>query len=142
VEVVAMEHDLCAKSAHRPDLDRIGLLGHEDCRVHAKQPGRVSNRLAMVASGRGANTPAPLVRIELANEIDPAANLERADWLVILVLHLHPGTGQLVERRVLVQGGRPQIRGDARTCSEHVSEVGYGPGRHDLFLARLRKRSW
>ncbi len=59
---------------------------------------------------------------ELRDEVDPAANLERPDRLMVLVLDPHLGPNELVECGVAVERGRRKIRGDPLPCRKDVSE--------------------
>ncbi len=59
---------------------------------------------------------------ELRDEVDPAANLERPDRLMVLVLDPHLGPNELVECRVAVERGRRKMRGDPLPCRKDVSE--------------------
>ena len=86
VEVPTVLDDVGAERADRGDLDRIRVLGDADRRLHPEETCGVGDRLAVVA-GRGGDEPSPALRgIELRDEIDAAAHLERADGLVVLVL--------------------------------------------------------
>src|SRR3984885_12622666 len=137
VEVAPVQHHLGAEGLHRLHLHRVGLLRCAHDRAHAEQVRRVGDRLAMVAGRRRDHARAALRRAELAHQVHAAADLERADWLVVLVLDPGPRAGQLVERRIAIQRGRAQVGGDALTGREHVSEVGYGRCAHGPFLPRV-----
>ena len=64
----------------------------------------------------------PLVLAELGDEVDAAANLERPDRLVVLVLHPDLGAEQLVEARIRIERSRPEMRADPPARLEDVGE--------------------
>jgi len=86
VEIAPVENELGAESAHRGDLDRVRRFGHADRRPNAEEPCRVRDRLAVVAGRGGDHTRLALLLAELRDQVDPTPDLERADWLVVLVL--------------------------------------------------------
>ena len=96
VEIAAVEDELGAEAAHRGDLDRVRLLRDADRRPHAEEAGGVGDRLAVVAGRGGDHAALPLVCAELRDQVDPAAHLEGADRLVVLVLDEDVGAEQLV----------------------------------------------
>jgi hypothetical protein len=124
VEVMSMEDELRAEGTHRGDLDRVRRVGDADRRRHAEEAGRKGDRLAVVARRRGDDAALPILGAQLRDEVDPAADLEGADGLMVLVLHEDFGAEQLAERGVLVQRRRAQVGGDTATRLEHVCERG------------------
>ena len=75
----------------------------------ARAPG---DRLPVVAGARGDDAAPPLRRAEARDEVDPAANLEDADRLMVLVLDVGLAAEQLVERGIAME--RRAARGVAR----------------------------
>ena len=124
VEVPAVKHYLRAERAHRLHLDRVGLLGYEDRRAHAEEIGCVSNGLAVVPGGCRRDAAVTLGSPELADQVHAAADLERSDWQVVLVLDPQSCAGKRIQRRVAVQRRRAQVRGDALTRRQDVGQVG------------------
>ena len=60
--------------------------------------------------------------LRLRREVDPAANLEGADGLVVRVRDEDRSPKRLVEASVVVEGRRAQIRRDPAPRLEHVRE--------------------
>jgi hypothetical protein len=59
-----------------------------------------------VVAGGGGDDAAPALRVrEPRQQVDPAADLESTDWLVVLVLDPGLCPDQLIERRIAVQRG-------------------------------------
>ncbi len=141
VEVAAMEDHLSAERAHGFNLHRVRLLRYADHSVHPEQARGVSDRLAVVPGRRRDDTPAPVVRAELADQVDPAPHLERTDRLVVLVLHPQPRSGQRIEGRIAVQRGRLQVGRDALPCCEHVGQIGDSQFAHDTCLPNASTRT-
>ena len=136
VEVTAVKDHLGAQGPHRLDLHRVGLLRHADHRPHAEQVRCVGNRLAMI-TGRGRDdTPAPLIRGQLADQVHATADLEGAHGLMVLVLDPHTGPGHGIQRRIAVHRSRLEVGRDALTRSEDVSKVWYPGGGHATCLPR------
>ena len=122
VEVAAVLDDLRAEAADRRDLHRVRALGHADTARTPKSRDGEGDRLAVVP-GRGGDEPAlALVRGELRDEVDPAAHLEVADRLVVLVLDPDLGADELVERRVAVERGLAEVGRDPLPRGEDVLE--------------------
>src|SRR5581483_8094857 len=129
VEVAAVDDDLGAEVAHRLHLDRVRFLGHADRGGDAEQLRGVSDRLPVV-TGRGArDSRAPLGRGELREEVDAAADLERARRLVVLVLDEERGADQAVERGVAAKLRRREVGPDPRPRLEDVDERRRAQGR-------------
>jgi hypothetical protein len=127
---------LSAQGPHRLDLHRVGLLGHADHRPHAEQVRSVGNRLAVIAGRGGDDTPPPLVRGQLADQVHPAADLEGAHRLMVLVLDPRAGPGHGIERWIAVQRRRLQVGRDALTRSQDVSQVRHTEIGHAMCLPR------
>ena len=122
VEVASVQDHLGAEAAHGGDLHRVRSFGRADRRVHAEQPGRVGDRLPMVP-GRGAeHTRLALGPAELRDQVHSAADLERADRLMVLVLDEDLRPEQLVEQWVREERGRSQVGRDPAAGLEHVGE--------------------
>ena len=99
VEVLPVHDQLGAERPHRGELHRVRVLGHADARCDAVEARGIGDRLAVVSCRRRDQPARPLVLGELGDEVDPAAHLEGADRLVVLVLHPDLGADQLVEAR-------------------------------------------
>jgi hypothetical protein len=69
------------------NLDRIGPVGDADRCRHVEEPGRIGDRLPVVAGGGRDHPAPPLVVGQLRDEIHPSADLERPGRLMVLVLH-------------------------------------------------------
>src|SRR5439155_27087829 len=106
VEVAPVEDELGAEAAHRRDLDGIRRLGDADRRRHAEETGGVGYRLPVVPGRRCDDAALALLRIQLRDEVDAAADLECADRLVVLVLDVDLRAEQLAEAGVLVERRR------------------------------------
>ena len=122
VEVPPVHDQLRAERAHRGELDRVGVLGDADARADAEQARGEGDRLAVIARRRRDQPAPPLLLAELRHEVDAAADLERADGLVVLVLHPDLGAKELVETRIRIERSRPQVRGDPSARLEDVGE--------------------
>ncbi len=71
------------------------------------------------------NRPAsPLGLAQAGHQVEPAAHLERADGLVVLVLDPDLCTDELAEAGVVVQRRRPQVAIDVGAGGEDVVECG------------------
>jgi hypothetical protein len=79
-------------------------------------------RLPVVPGAGGNDALPPLIRAELANEIQATANLERAGRVVVLVLDPDAAPDPLIEQRVMQQWGRPHVRVDPRSRGDDVIE--------------------
>ena len=135
VEVLSVHDQLGAERPHRSELDRVRILGDADARGDAVEARRIGDRLSMVSRRRRDQPARPLVLGELRDEVDPAANLERPDRLVVLVLHPDLGTEQLVETRVGIERSRPEMRADPPA---RLEDVGEGDRRPVHALAQSR----
>lgn len=124
VEGGAMEDHLGAHAAHGRHLAGVGTLRHHDLRPHTEEPRGVGHRLAVVACGGGQYAAGPLLSAELRDQVDAAAHLEGAHGLVVLVLHISRRADQIVQRRVAVQRGAPQVRGDLALGQQNIAEGG------------------
>ena len=119
----ALDH-LGAERAHRGQLDRVGRLGNEDRGRDAEQPGRVGDRLPVVAGGGGQHAGLSLRRLQRRDQIDPAPHLEGAGGEVILMLDVHLGADQVVEQRVVAKRRAREVGSDAPASPQHISELG------------------
>ena len=120
VEVLPVLDQLGAERPHRSELDRIGVLGDADPGGDPEEPRGVRDRLPVVAGRRRDQPAPPLLLAELRHEVHAAADLERADRLVVLVLHPDLGAEQLVETRVRIERCRPEMRADPPARLEDV----------------------
>ena len=99
VEVPSMLDDRRAERSHRGVLVGVVAQGNHDRARHAFEPARERDRLAVIAGRRG-NHAAALVGRQVGDEVQPAANLERAGRIVVLVLDEQAQPGLRVEERV------------------------------------------
>src|SRR5260370_31001245 len=76
----------------------------------------------MVAGGCSDHTAPLLVVGKLRHEVDPAADFEGADRLVVLVFNPGFRPDQRIECWIAVQRGRLQVRADPLARREHVIE--------------------
>src|SRR2546421_690149 len=127
VEVLAVRDDLRPKAADRFHLDGIGALRHADDGLDAEQAGGIGDRLSVVPGRCRDDTPTPLIFRQLRDEIDPTADLERTDWLMVFVLDPGLRADQLVECRVAVEGRGLEVGGDSIAGGEHVVQRGKFP---------------
>src|SRR5262245_36505768 len=86
VEVTAMLDDLCAVSAYGGVLLGIVADRHENPALHAMDPACKSDRLSVITCAGAHHATAMLVRRELRDQIEAAANLERPCRIVVFVL--------------------------------------------------------
>ena len=124
VEVAAVLDQLRPPGLDRLDLDGVGHLGDADHRPDPEPLRRPGDRLAVVAGGGGDHAPGPLGWLEPGQQVDPAADLEGAGRLVVLMLDPHLGAGGPLEQRVPQQRRRRQVRPDGRRGGEDVGEGG------------------
>ena len=148
VEVGPVKDDLRAIGAHGRDLNRVGVLRHDDHRAHAEEPRGIGNGLAVIARRRGDDAALASGVVELSHEVDAAAHLEGPDGVIVLVLEIDFRPDQPVQRRIMMQGRGRQIRADEVARRQHI-----GKGRralssrcHGVFPAgtgrtRIRKES-
>ena len=153
VEVAAALFDLGAIGAHRGVLLGVVALGDEHGAADAVQARRQRNRLAVVAGARRDDAARPLVGGEGADEVQPAADLEGAGRVGILVLDPDVEAQGLVEQRCLSSGEGGTGR-DAGAGGVDVLEgggimwvlgpgswvLGLGSGSWELGLGVLRFR--
>src|SRR5205823_3712696 len=102
IEVLAVANDLRAKPADRFDLDRVRAFGYADDRPNSEESRGIGDRLSVVSGGGSDDTAASLVVGQLRHQIDPAADLEGADRLVVLVFDPGLRANQLVERWISI----------------------------------------
>src|SRR5690242_10343330 len=101
VVIMPVEDYLSSHGLHRLDLARIRPDRHADHRRNIEAAGRVGNRLAMVPRRGGNHTVCPLLIAELRHKVQPAADLEGANGLVVLVLDVNGKTDERVQRRII-----------------------------------------
>ena len=123
-ELRAVKHDFGTHAAHGRDLARIGAFRHDDDNANIEQLPRIRDRLAVIARGSADQSAAAFGRSHLRNQVDAAAHFEGTDRLVVLVLYVNLRADQVVQRGIVEERRRTQIRGDALTCSEHIAECG------------------
>ena len=116
VEIAAALLHHGAERAHRRVLLGIVAGRHEHRAGGVILAARHADRLAVVARARGDDAASAFIGGQRGDEIQPAAHLERAGRIVILVLdpQLHPGLGleqwMAHERRRRNQGGNSRAR--------------------------------
>ena len=86
VEIAAVLDQLGSEILDRPVLVGVVSLGDDDRAADAEVPGRVGQRLTVIARRAAEDAGLPLGLRECADEVDPAADFERARRLVVLVL--------------------------------------------------------
>ena len=99
VEVAPELHDVGAERAHGRVLVGVVAEWNDNRARHTFALARERNRLPVVA-GRGGDDAAPLVGGEVRDQIQPAADLEGARRIVVLVLDVEREPGLRVEQRV------------------------------------------
>ena len=122
IEVLAVADDFRVKPADRLDFDRIGPLRHADGRTDPEEPGRIGDRLPVVAGRGGDDAAASLVVRELRHQVDATPDLEGADRLVVFVLDPGLRADQLVEGRISVERRGFQVGRDPLARSQDVIE--------------------
>src|SRR5262249_13681279 len=110
VEAFTVENYLSPHSSHRSDLARVGGFRDPNASFDAEQLRSIGYRLPVIPCRSGNHASRFLFVVELRNEIYSAAHLERADWLIVLVLNVDFGAYQLVDRRIRMHWGTPEIR--------------------------------
>src|ERR1700736_1284948 len=85
------------------------------------------DRLPVIPGRRRNDTATSLILGELGHEIDPAADLEGTDWLVIFVLDPGFGADQLVQCRIGMESRWLEVWCDPLAGGEDVVEGGKGP---------------
>ena len=75
-----------AVRAHRRVLVGIVADGHDDAAADAVHAAGERDRLAVIAGAGADDAAAAILGRELREQVQAAANLERAGWIVILVL--------------------------------------------------------
>jgi hypothetical protein len=83
-------------------------------------PRRERQRLAVVSGAGGNDAAAAFRRAELREQVEASTNLERAGWIVVLMLDPRAAAGPVVQHRMIEQRRRPQVRVDARPRVEDV----------------------
>src|SRR5439155_10730846 len=124
IEVLAVANDLRAKPAVRFDLDRVRALGYADDRSNSEESSCIGDRLSMVSGGGSDDTAASLVVGQLRHQIDPTADLEGADRLMVLVFDPGLRANQLVERRISIESRGFQVWSDPLARRQDVVEAG------------------
>src|SRR5581483_8129487 len=81
-------------------------------------------RLSVVA-GRGGDQAAPArLGVELGDQVDAAADLERTRREEVLVLHPDVGANQAAEVGIRTEGGRREVRPDPPPGGQDIPERG------------------
>ena len=84
----------------------------------------------MIAGGRADQAALALMVGQLGDKVHAAADLERADRLVVLMLDVDLRADEIVQRRVAEQRRNPQVRSNPPTRREHVGEGRHRPVAH------------
>jgi hypothetical protein len=126
VEVGAVQQHVGALVEDCPELDRVGVVGHDDGAGGAGEAGGVGDALGVVAGGVGDDAAGAFGVGHGEQEVAGAAGLEGSGALLVLVLDDYRGVGGAVELRVLAHGGaddgalqaglRGEDVGDGRQC--------------------------
>src|SRR5688500_17729014 len=110
LEIVSVFNQVCPERPHRAVLLSAVAKWHDDCRAEATPHCGERDGLPVIAA-RGRNHAAALrlTPTEPRHVRERAANLERADGRVILVLHPKLAPGARIEKRPreLRRGGNP-----------------------------------
>src|SRR5438552_16098655 len=100
VVVAPVFDDLGAIRTHGGVLVRVVSYGNEDAALHAVHAARKRNRLAVIAGAGADDAAAPLLGRQLREKVQSAADLERAGWIVVLVLDPRLAAKPLVQQRM------------------------------------------
>ena len=101
VEVASVLEHFGAERAHRGGLVGVVADRHDDAAANAVETAGQRDGLTVIAGAR-ADDAAPLLLVaHLRDEIQAAANLERAGRIVVLVLDPRRAADPLVEQRML-----------------------------------------
>ena len=118
VEVLAVQDDLAAETAHGVDLDRRGGHRHDDDRAQAEFAAGEGHTLSMVAGGRGDHTG---TTDELGHAVEGSTQLETVHRLQVFTLDQHPVVNSLRQSVHRFDGG--VLRGPVDRRGDDVAEV-------------------
>src|SRR5438105_13616353 len=88
IEILSVKNYFCAMTSNGFDFYRIGVFGNKNDRAHSKDPRCRGNRLSVIACGSCYDSGLAFMIGKMRNQIDSAADLEGANRLVVLVLHI------------------------------------------------------
>lgn len=98
-------------------------MRHVDRRLHSEFPGCVGDRLAVIASRGGNHAGRPIVRLELAHQIQAAPDLERANGLQVLALEKDGAAQVFAQNDVMQERGGTKVATDGLSGAKHVCQV-------------------
>ena len=113
---------LGAKLSHRSHLARVGVLGSAHDRLHAEQPRRIRDGLAVVSGRGGDHAGLALLGGELRDEVHAASDLERAGRQMVLVLQVHVRAQHLADGRRLAKRSGGEMHPDALRRGDHIPD--------------------
>jgi hypothetical protein len=124
VKVASVLDDVGCHRAHRGIFLRVVAARHVHRACDALALTGERDRLSVVAGARRDHAPAPLVSRQRRDEIEAAADLERARRVVVFVLDENVAAERVGEQRMPQERRRFDHGRDARPRRVHVSEAG------------------
>ena len=141
VEALADQLDRAAETLDRGDLVGVGVGRHEDGGLRADRGGGEGERLPVIAGGGGDQSARQLLAAQAADEVQPAAHLERAGGRDAFELERDMRAPALGERDAVDEGrGQRQALADDCGGASHIVERGrdqlVGRRRHERYFSR------
>jgi hypothetical protein len=111
---------LAAEGARARDLELGRIRGHHDSRLQPEQCRRRGHALRMIARRARHHAAGISLAVHLRDLVEGTPKLERADALQILAFDQDAPAGTCVERRMLDQRRRNQVRLEALARGQHI----------------------